>query len=80
MNKEKLKSVHDDDLEKLLEKLGILSKFKQRKLKCTFCKTTITMENLNSIFPQSGAIKIVCDKIECMRELYNLLREGKVSI
>ena len=63
MNKEKLKSVHEHDLEILLEKLGILGKLKHRKLKCTFCKATITFENLQSLFPRSGAIKIACDKI-----------------
>ena len=80
MNKEKLKSVHDEDLERLLEKLGILGKLKHRKLKCTFCKTIVTLENLHSLFPQSGAIKLVCDKIECARELSNLLREERISL
>ena len=80
MNKEKLKSVHDHDLERLLEKLGILGKLKHRKLKCTFCKTIVTLENLHSIFPQSGGIKLVCERIECIKGLSSLLREGKVSL
>jgi len=80
VNKEKLKSVHDHDLERLLEKLGILGKLKHRKLKCTFCKTIVTLENLHSIFPQSGGIKLVCERIECIKGLSSLLREGKVSL
>lgn len=80
MNKEKLKSVHDQDIDKLLQKLGILGKLNHGRLKCSFCKTVVTLENLHSLFPRSGSIKLVCDRIECIRELSNLLREGKVSI
>ena len=80
MNKEKLKSVHDQDLERLFERLGILGKLKHRKLKCKFCKTIITLENLHSLFPQSGSIKLVCDRTECVKELSSLLREGAVSL
>jgi hypothetical protein len=80
MNKDKLKAVHDDDLDILLERLGIIGKFTRQKLKCSFCKTVITKENLHSIFPRSGSIKFVCDNPECVVELSELLREGKVSI
>ncbi len=80
MNKERVKAVHDQDLERLLDRLGILNKFKQGKLKCKFCKAAITSENLHSIFPQSGNIKVVCDRIECVKELSNLLREGMLSL
>ena len=80
MNKNKLKSVHDDDLDVLLEKLGKTGRFKRQKLKCSFCKAVITYENLHSIFPRSGSIKFTCDNPECVVELSALLREGKVSI
>lgn len=80
MNKEKIKSVHDEDLERLLEKLGLSSKLRHEKLKCTFCKTIITLENLHSLFPQSGSIKLVCDRVECVKELSSLLREGNISL
>lgn len=78
--KEKVRAVHDDDLEKILDGLGILNKFKHGELKCKFCSKTITFTNLHSLFPQSGAIKIVCDDSECVRELSKLLRDGEVSL
>lgn len=80
MNKEKLRAVHDKDLEILLEKLAIVSKLKHKKLKCSICKTVITFENLHSIFPRSGSIKLICDNTECIKELTNLIRDGKVTI
>lgn len=61
MNKHKINAVHDDDLEKLLEKLGLLDKIKSGQIKCKFTGTIISLNNLYSIFPQSGSIKVVCD-------------------
>ena len=78
--KETVRAVHDEDLEKILEGLGILNKFKQGELKCKFCNNTITFNNLHSLFPQSGAIKFVCDGSDCVRELSRLLREGEISL
>ena len=76
LHKEKINAIHDDDLEQYLENLGIFSKFQQGELKCKFCREPITFDNLHSLFPQSGDIKIVCTKPDCVRELSNLLREG----
>ncbi len=78
--KKNIMAVHDQDLEKILEGLGILDKFKHGELKCNFCKSRITFDNLHSFFPQSGDIKLVCDSSTCFRKLSNFLREGKVSL
>lgn len=78
--KKKIRAVHDQDLEKILEGLGILDKFKRGELKCKFCNITITFDNLHSFFPQSENIKLVCDSSNCVRELSKLLREGEVSL
>ena len=78
--KEKIQAVHDEDLEKILEGLGILNKFKHGELKCKFCSKAITFNNLHSLFPQSGDIKLVCDSTNCVGELSNLLRGGEVSL
>ncbi len=78
--KEKLFAVHDDDLLNIIESLEYLNKFKKGELKCIFCDCKITFENLHSFFPQSGDIKFVCDKNRCQRELYDYLRERRISI
>jgi len=80
MLKEKVRAVHDQDLEKILDGLGILNKFKRGELKCKFCNTIISFSNLHSIFPQSGDIKLACDSSKCVRELSSLLREGVISL
>jgi len=78
--KEKIDSVHDKDLEKILDGLKLLNKFKNSKLKCKFCNEIVNFENLHSFFPEAGKIKFVCDKPECIRKLYVLLRQNKISL
>lgn len=78
--KKNVKAVYDDEIEIFFINLGISEKFKKNELKCKFCKGTITFENFHSIFPQSGDIKLVCDKFECIEELYKMLREREIDI
>lgn len=80
LQKKKVQAVHDEDLEKILEGLNILNKFKRGELKCKFCSSKITFNNLHSIFPQSGAIKLICDTPNCVRKLSKLLREGDIYL
>ncbi len=78
--KEKIDSVHDKDLLKILDGLSLLNKFKSGKLKCKFCNETVSLENLHSFFPEAGKIKFACDKSDCVKKLYDLLRENKISL
>ena len=78
--KEKVSAVHDEDLEKILDGLGILKKIQKRLIKCKFCRETVSMENIHSIFPQSGDIKVVCDNKECIRILNGYLRDDEISL
>jgi hypothetical protein len=78
--KENVSVIHDDDLDAFLDSIGILNKFKRGELKCKFCRTPISYENFHSIFPQSGDIKLVCDNVDCIKELANLIREGQINL
>jgi hypothetical protein len=75
-----LQAVFDDDLQEFLESLGLWGKLQRGDLRCKFSGTTITVENLHSLFPQSGRIQLVCDAPDCIRRLTELLNEGEVSI
>lgn len=78
--KKNVKAVYDDEIESFFLNLGLLDKFKNNELKCKFCKNVITFNNFHSIFPQSGDVKLVCDNIKCVEELYKMLREGDINI
>ena len=69
MEKQTLRAVHDDDLEGFLKGLGLYTRFVHGKLKCAFCKDVTTFDNLHSLFPDSGAVKTVCSKPECVNQL-----------
>ncbi|MDH5505761.1 MAG: hypothetical protein OEZ02_00890 [Anaerolineae bacterium] len=75
--KETQKYVYDDDLTQLLKNLGVYGKFNAKKFKCPFCQNVITWDNLNSIFPDSGAVKLSCNQPGCVLALadrMNVLR------
>ncbi len=74
IDKKTVNAVHDDDLLDLLEGLGLKNKFLNSQLTCAFCDETITWQNLHSIFPDSGAIKVCCTKPDCVNQLIALKR------
>ncbi len=80
LQKEQIHAVHDDDLMNYLDGLDILHKFERGELKCKFCGTTITYQNLHSMFPESGSIKLVCEAADCTMELNKLLAKGDISL
>ena len=78
--KTNIKAVHDEDLENVLETLGLTSKIRRHEITCNFCGTVITYDNLHSFFPLSGDIKFTCDNPQCIDGLERLLREGEISL
>jgi len=78
--RQELNAVFDDDLLPMLEQLGLLTKFNNGKINCKFCRDVITEENLASLLKQSGEIKFICDKQECLQKIYMLIRLGEVTL
>lgn len=72
-----LEAIHENELEILLKNLGVLAVIKEGRKKCKFTGKTITLENLHSIFPESGDIKFVSDSPEAIRQLSLYLNEKK---
>lgn len=73
--KANLNAVHDDDLEALLSKLNLLDKVKNGMVRCKFTKEIITLDNLHSIFPEEGSIKLVCNSPEAIKLLSEYINE-----
>jgi len=66
-------AVHDDDLQAVLDALGLAAAFAKGELRCKFCGDVVTWDNLHSLFPDGGSIKLVCDKPECSKALLQYL-------
>lgn len=78
--KEEIQVVHDNDLETILQELGVLNKFKRRECKCYLCEQQIDFDNLHSFFLLSGDIKFVCESEPCLSKLYKLVRNGDIAV
>jgi hypothetical protein len=74
-----LHAVHDDDLDSVLTALGLRGPFAKGELHCKFCGAVITWDNLHSFFPDSGDIKLVCDRPECIKALLRHLDESRMA-
>lgn len=61
-----LRAIHDDDLDMLLERLGLTHDLRAGKLTCKICSEPVTRETLQGIFPDSGALRVVCNKPSCV--------------
>lgn len=72
----RLKAVHQMDLLKLMASLGKEQELRQGKLNCHFCHTTVTGNNLGTVFPYQGEVRVSCDAHGCFDALLDL-REGR---
>lgn len=70
-------AVHSNDLERLLEKVGLLDKFNKGQLKCKFCSEVVNADNIYSVIKDSGHYKVVCDKADCVNQLLQFLATRK---
>jgi hypothetical protein len=67
--RDEIRAVFDDDLTGLLERLGVLADFNGGRFKCFHSGDVLTLENLHAVFPESGQVKGVCSKSECVLAL-----------
>lgn len=76
--KSNLNAVHDNDLEPLLKKLNLYNSVMEGRVKCKFTEIIITLDNLHSIFPESGTIKLVCNSPEAIRMLSEYINDKSI--
>ena len=80
MRSRNLSAVHDEDLEILLTNLNLIDKLNNQELRCKFTDVIITFDNLYSIFPESGDIKLVCDSPEAIKLFSDYVNEHKFAV
>ena len=77
MERDRLKAVHDDDLAGFLQGIGLYARFARGKLNCGFCRDVITYDNLYAVYPDSGNVKLSCDKPHCVNDLLRRIEERR---
>jgi len=67
--KQKIRAVHDDDLEGFLDSLDLLQNLKRGELRCTICGVQVTLDNFGAVGSHNGTIILACDRTSCLAEL-----------
>jgi hypothetical protein len=78
VDKGEIQAVHDDDLKILLKSLGVFEQVQNGTEKCFYCGKTISMENLQCIFPYNNEVNFCCTEDICYRNLVSrgLIEDG----
>jgi hypothetical protein len=63
---EGIKAVHDDDLEDFLSSVGILHDILAGEARCKFCRQIVDLDSVQAVFPESGSVRLVCNREGCM--------------
>lgn len=74
---QKIDAVHVRDLANLLDRLGVRDRFEKGEMRCKFCGNAVNKDNLHSIFPESGAVHVICDSPTCINSLMIYVEERK---
>ena len=72
MKKHTIRAVHEQDLEELLNSLGLSALMAKGELKCGICGSIVNLENLLCIYPLGNEVKVCCKNQECYK---SVLRE-----
>lgn len=73
--RETVSAVHDYKFEGFLKQLGVYEDVISGKCKCKFCLSPVSYDHIASVFAESGDIKFVCDKPECIAKFSEYLGE-----
>ncbi|MEB3786540.1 MAG: hypothetical protein GSR75_00330 [Desulfurococcales archaeon] len=72
-----VKAIHDSDLERVLERLGLYERLIRGELRCAICGRPLTLENLGGLYRENGEVKLVCNRIECLVEAAERVRRSR---
>lgn len=61
-----LRAVFDDDLDQLIDSLGLRDQFESGNIRCGFCNEVITFDNLRALTKIKDEIVVICDKAQCI--------------
>jgi len=59
-------AIYEEDLQKVLDKLGILQDIIEGKVKCFICDKEINLSNFGGVVKIKGNLKVICDDPVCI--------------
>jgi hypothetical protein len=70
-------AVYDDQLIEFLTSLGILRDLEAGKLRCRSCGDVVTLDSFYAVIPDSGQIRVLDSRPECVKSLAATLPKAK---
>jgi len=80
VDREQLQAAGGEGFEVLLHSLRLDQRRRAGKLACKFCRQQLDLEEIAAVFPESGDVKVVCSKPQCITALGDRVSEGKVRL
>ena len=78
--KKQMDVVHERDVDRLLDKMGIKEDFYNNKKTCKFCKNVVNIKNIYSFLPEAGTINIICDNPKCITDFLEYMESKQKKI
>jgi hypothetical protein len=76
IDRQQLRAAHSLEFDSLLRTLHVDKLFRSRKARCKFCRDLIhDLDRVSAVFPESGAIQLVCAKPSCLLALAEFLTD-----
>ena len=62
-----LSAVWDDDIQELLDSLGVLQDVRLGNARCVVCGRKVDIDNLGAVMPTPQSADLACDDSNCVR-------------
>ena len=72
-----LKTVHENDIDRLLSKYGLLEQLNKKEIKCAFCNNVVAKDSIYSFYRELNSIKIICSQRDCVTRFLEFLDNKK---
>ncbi|MCK5057984.1 MAG: hypothetical protein KAT34_15115 [Candidatus Aminicenantes bacterium] len=69
MQKHKVRAVHDDDLLKFLDSVGLRRPIEAGETTCHVCGETVSIDTLQAVLPVNKTIAVVCSRVTCVKNI-----------
>jgi len=69
MRKHKIRAVHDDDLLKFLDSVGLRRPIEAGEINCHVCGEPISLDTLQAVLPINKEIAVICSRPACVKSI-----------
>lgn len=64
--KKNIKAALGKDLVNILKSIGEYDKLEREELRCSCCGKTLTIDDIQLIYPQRSEVKYICNSFHCI--------------